>query len=37
MGNIRIEILQFEGDRIQRLRLTRHVDETSGIFVFGKE
>ncbi len=37
MGNIRIEILKFEGDRIQRLRLTRNVEDASGIFAFGEE
>ncbi len=36
MMGIRIEILKLEGDMVQRLRLTRHADENSGIFMYDR-
>jgi len=32
IGNIRIEIVQIKDSRIERLLLTKHVDESSGVF-----
>jgi len=33
--SIRIEVLKRSGKRIERLRLTRHAEEASGVFITG--
>ena len=36
MGNIRIEVIKQDGERIERLRITRVVHDQSGIFIYDK-